>query len=439
MKKWMMGILFMSVIIVPVYADGGFFFEGYTPQAEQAQQALVTYDNVTHEERLYIAVALSNLPGTNACWILTTPSLPEFEELSNFNVFHALLALSAPELNYYSYNSTGYYPYGSYYGCSCLGGIPYDNEQPGSEGRDDDVNSVTIWYAVTNRDYTVTVFSASTNVYDWLTNNRYTVSPEYKNVLDDYVSRGWYFTALQFDDFDDTRSVYVKLTFTNDTAVFPLLISRINSAPEQDIQLLLVSQNRGRTTNYAQLSVPISDIDPVETVSESFYGWDYLTYWDYYPELNALAAQNDYNAVFLEYSDRFYLSDISSFLSWHLSLDLSETDEVIRELAFIEGDLWLSRFYGKISTNNMRDIQLLPDENIQYFIIKEISIYGNETNVSIYTNYTSADSYSAQTPSDWKRGLFAYSELGLLFLPFGVLHVVSRRKRKKTKDGKKRS
>ena len=187
MKKGMFFIAIAICLSMPfkMYADGAFFFQGFTAQAENAQQAIVLYDTNTQKERLYLSVALSNANPTNACWIIATPGLPSFQDMKYFDIYSVLKYKSDPYLS--QYNSSGYYSGYSYYpGCGC----PFyyglnelsTGTTTGSGGLDSGTLKTTLWYSITNSVYIASVISSTTtNIYDWLTNNGYKVDAAHKN------------------------------------------------------------------------------------------------------------------------------------------------------------------------------------------------------------------------------------------------------------------
>lgn len=419
-KKMFLTVVFVGVFGL-VFADGAMFFEGFSAEAENAQQVIVMYNSNTTVERLYLNVALSNKTPTNMCWLIATPTLATFAELSNMYLYSALKQTSDPQLYYSDYAA---YDSDGYYGCMCFGAMgdiepAYDKDDTGGQ------SSVTVWYSLTNANYIVTAFSSTeSNVIEWLTNNGYMVDPAYNGTLNYYVGEEWYFTAIQFNNFRYETSILARLEFETPNPVFPLLISGINSAPVQTIQLLYLSQYRATTSNYNILDVPIENINYIgdNKYDDMYYGYN-LNNWDYYDKLNEELVLSNNNAWFIEYAKQIYLSSLSENIQGWYYIGGEELDKVILEVSFVESPIWLTRFYTKVATNQMRDIYFVPAEcNTALEIYKSIEIYDGQTNI-----------YYGRQYYGYKRFINgakkASAEVSLLLLPFAFIWI--RRKKKK--------
>ncbi len=441
MKKLTLPVFIITLLFIvsTAFADGGFVFQGAELEAENAQQVVIMYNQPTEVERLYLSVSLSNVIESNTCWLIATPSLPIFSEESNFYLYTALKKKSDPQLYYYEWQDYDYDYYGT--GCGCFLYDAYPTETTtsyydGSTGSDN-FNAVTVWYTATNADYDVMIFSsATTNIVDWLTENGYTVNSAYQSVLNDYVGRGWYFTAVRFHNAGSKNSFFAELEFDSATPVFPLYISKINSAELQRLQILFLSQHRVTTTNYNVLQVPLSNINYVNTSSTNstvttttiympmYYPYyDYYGYWDYYEQTDAFAASNSNNVLFIEYASQVYLSTLRDDIYYWYSLTLDDLDEIIREMTFVESPLWLTRFYACISPENMRDITFQNDSDCFYQVYKYVDVYEGTTNV-YYDN-----GYYYSTRQFFQGIAKAGGEMSLLAIPFGFIFI--RRKKRK--------
>lgn len=436
MKKIIVSSFILIILTITAgYSDGAMFYQGFEGvTAEDAQQVIVMYNEITGAERLYLSVSLQDAPATNACWIIATPTLPEFSEESNFYVYTALKNMSDPSLYYYFWYP---YYYDDYYGCGCYN-VAYD-EGPettttiytGGEVSGGGQANVTVWYSATNADYDVTVFStAGTNLTTWLTDNGYSVNAGYETILNYYAGEGWYFVAIRFDNAGLDSSIFAQLDFINPQPVFPLYISGVNSAETQKLQILYLSQHRVTTSDYRILNVPISNVnylanDPggaYTTTTTLYEYYNYLGYWDYYEKIDALSSSNSNNVLFLEFADQIYLNDLDYNLGYWYYLSDDEIDGIIREVSFIDSPIWLTRFYTVLTPENMQDITFVVTNNYPYRVYKYIDIYDGTTNVYYNDQY-----YSMRT---FFNGVArAGAEFSLLALPLGFIFI-RKRKRK---------
>ncbi len=197
MKKKILFLILLSFGLLPanfVMADGGMipYYQGEDKDIyEPSQTSLITHSD--GKEDLYLKV---NYEGeTNKfVWVIPTPSFPKASKAPK-DIFEELSVVTNEKLQ----------PWGnadSFNGSKALANIDvivHSQEQIGI--------------------YKITVLSATgaNGLFDWLNNNGYKVNQEIKQVLDWYVGKKWYFTAVkinpqekivvaveEFKKFDDT-------------------------------------------------------------------------------------------------------------------------------------------------------------------------------------------------------------------------------------------
>ncbi len=421
-------IVIMLILCGSIFADGGFFFRSDVAdlEAEQAQKVVITYNTNTSRQRLYLSVAVSNSAPTNACWLIATPSLvaeENFKEMDDMSLYEELHRVSNPYLAFYEYSDYyddyeyGYFPL---WGCFC-GGMSPSGDYKDSES---EPSQVTIWYSITNTNYVLTALSADdpeVDILDWLTNEGYYVSEDYKEVLDFYVANGWYFIAIVFEKIGVETTLFARFEFETETPVFPLYISSINSAPVQAIQIMYLSQYRACTTNYTTTEMPVNKIKYLGSKKsyDSYFSHGNSGNWNYYEIMDNDSATSGYGKIFVEYA-----KDLNLYQFYN--------NDAIRELTFVEDPIWLTRFYLNVSAEKMKDIYFIPAPSNQRFsIYKYIEVDYGVTNV-----YTSEEQYNyhyaKRTIKNSVMNLAgASTEFGLILIPFGFMFIKRRIKKKK--------
>ncbi len=203
MKKILLYI-FLFIFCLPsiVFADGGmipYYSADNKDIYEPSQTALIVYNEGM--EDLYIKAGYEG--ETNKfVWIVPTPSYPE-AELAPYDIFD--------ELSIYTRNER------SDHKVEDVDAIAGNFEQ--------EETNVVVHSQEQVGIYEVTVLSATgvDGIYTWLEENNYPVKEDIKDVLDWYIQKEWYFTAMRIDpsgildqiisDFD--KEVDTKITKDN--------------------------------------------------------------------------------------------------------------------------------------------------------------------------------------------------------------------------------
>lgn len=221
-RSIILSVLVFSFILPSVAtADGAVVSPPNYYVQETSQQAVVFYEAATQTETMVVGI---NYQGTaqDFGWLIPTPNQPTVERGSQ-NVFANLSAITDPYSNSYKSSEDS----------ALLGG--YD-AQPTS--------SVTVVSEQQVAYYDVTVLTATNteDLVNWFNANGYKYPQAYSYILQDYITNGWYFTAMKIDPtLVNTSSanstlltgeaVPVQLTFIAENMVYPLRISSIIEDP----------------------------------------------------------------------------------------------------------------------------------------------------------------------------------------------------------------
>ncbi|MCK5510596.1 DUF2330 domain-containing protein [Candidatus Parcubacteria bacterium] len=267
-KKTFFGIL-LFIFLIPISqikADGCMIPMDYQygDMYEPSQTALIIHKN--GKENLYLKV---NYEGetNNFVWIVPTPTYPEAEKAAKdiFTELSALTTIAPPQ-------------------------APETLNTGIAEGVDFAKN-VIIHSQENIGIYEVTVLSATgvDGLFDWLNNNGYKLKDEVKDILNWYIEKEWYFTAMRINPESEASkenpdSIYkysdyiepIKISFKTNTIVYPLKISQIStrvpenpseSSKTNEILLYVLADEQvkapGFITEYAQ-TVNIAKLEEVE-------------------------------------------------------------------------------------------------------------------------------------------------------------------------------
>ncbi|MCD4761764.1 DUF2330 domain-containing protein [bacterium] len=169
-------LLFALMPLSQIKADGGMIPIDYQygDIYEPSQTSLIVHDN--GKEDLYLKV---NYEGetNNFVWIVPTPTYPE-AAIAAKDIFTELSALT----------TTAHWR-------------AQDNAYAGKAPAEGMGTNVIVHSQENIGLYEVTVLSATgvDGLFDWLNNNGYKIKEEVKDILDWYVKKEWYFTAMRID------------------------------------------------------------------------------------------------------------------------------------------------------------------------------------------------------------------------------------------------
>lgn len=181
---------------------------------ETEQKAVIFYDEGV--EHLFLSITFQG-DADNFAWIVPTPSQPEVGKSSD-RVFTRLDELTKPE-----------YPKAPHRQNSAWMGATME----------DSAKSVTVLETKKIEYYDISVLEANNKdaLYNWLNDHGYRFPQGGTHIIDEYIQKGWIFTAVKIDDqrFSATggrqlqtgHAIPLKLSFKTDQIVYPLKISSI--------------------------------------------------------------------------------------------------------------------------------------------------------------------------------------------------------------------
>jgi len=258
--------IFVLLIITfkPLFGDGGFFIldaERVGNSAESPnQRALIIHNG--DEETLILQVKYSG-DVEKFAWIVPLPNLPEKNTITTISdtIFKKLHDKTQPTI-YRIYNQSKGRNYGDGNGEGNIELIPE--------------TEVQVWQRLQVGPYEVVVLSgtSSQSLINWLTNNDYNFPSDAHDIIDFYVQKNWYFIATHVQltsEITEKNSTYqaglpaLKMAFQTEKPVFPLRISEISSAPENEIELYVAANHRMVCETYQTVEM---DRDEVQTSIE---------------------------------------------------------------------------------------------------------------------------------------------------------------------------
>jgi len=215
-KRIIFLILAFSLILLSlafVLADGGYFPRpGYWVRPGQ-QRAIIFYEDNTET-----MIVTSGFQGNakELVWIIPTPTKPEVSKASE-EVFENIAKLAQPQ-------------YSGGYGL----GVMAKSLNVESGGGVYVVESKQVDYY----DVNVLVATDSQKLVQWFKDNNYEYPEEYAYVLNSYIQKGWFFTAVKvspeaqgatevIQDMKEGHPTPLKMVFLSDKIVFPLKISSV--------------------------------------------------------------------------------------------------------------------------------------------------------------------------------------------------------------------
>ncbi|MEA1937287.1 MAG: DUF2330 domain-containing protein [Patescibacteria group bacterium] len=221
-QKNKISILFFSVIFCLfnfslVKADGIFIPFESEDLYEPYQTALIVFDN--NNEELYLNVGYQG-DASKFVWIVPTPNLPKVTK-APADLFIELHEITKPKIKYES-------GYKNHWGSTDL----FSDEE-----------KVTVHSKEKIGSYEVSVLSAegSESLYKWLRANQYQAPEEAKELLDWYINKNWFFTAMRISE-DENKGLHpIKLSFKTDKIIYPLKITQFSTLDAGDYISKIIS------------------------------------------------------------------------------------------------------------------------------------------------------------------------------------------------------
>jgi len=383
--------LCVSHLLYPTksFADGSFFYykveELGNPAESPNQRAFILHDGEL--ETLILQVKYSGSVEDFA-WVVPLPSLPEENSITTVNdsVFEELHNQTQPRL----YRSQGR--------IALMGGTWHYRHA----SSDVEVEmEVEVWDKFEVGPYEVAVISGSSSLalIDWLNSNDFHFPDQAHTAIDFYIKKQWYFMATRVHVESipqESASTYqmglpaLEVTFPTEKPVYPLRISELTSAKENEIELYVAAPHRMVCESYHTAAVDPEEVkDILEQQVESYRRAsstisctckDLLS-----PETK---PEYDYETIFrdklesfvnptfmVETAQMFYTYEQSVYdTEWHFYRYLNN---------FFPPDttVWLTRFRTVLNPNSMHDdVTFVPDPQGDDWLFLQIEIQESAPN-----------------------------------------------------------
>lgn len=236
-RKSFLAILTTAICLSPVFvvADGGLIPPPDRYVYETDQKAVIFYDQGI--ENLILQITFEG-NAKDFAWIVPTPKQPQVEK-STDTLFTRLDELTRPEER----------------SAPMSAGFGLMNTSVDDVGR-----SVRVVETKKIEYYDINVLEANDKdaLYNWLNDNGYIFPQQGKYIIDDYIQKGWYFTAVKIDNeavsdlvegqLQNGHAVPLKLSFETENIVYPLKISAVNGMEDvaSDGEISYVDGAKGR-------------------------------------------------------------------------------------------------------------------------------------------------------------------------------------------------
>ena len=271
MRKLVAGAVLVAVLLWETgdaFCDGGFLVTEVVGMAEQqasaqsAQQAAIVWEN--GHETLHLQSNYSG-PARAFSWVIPVPARPKVER-SSWDIFRAVEEQTRPRVALRWVKGGGL-------GCGCgvqMGAEPDRRVETGVTM----LESLEIREIREIRELHVDILAAKEGggFIRWLRTNGYAVPEEARRVLQEYIDKGFFFVAVKMRKEAlaalaksgrgnvTTGLTPLAITFETERPFFPLKISSISSAPENELLLLTIAPTRLTPVQYAEVELSVEDI-----------------------------------------------------------------------------------------------------------------------------------------------------------------------------------
>jgi len=379
-------IILLLVVSSNLLGDGCFFYEvekiGNSVESPN-QRALIIHNG--EKEILILQVKYSGEIDKFA-WIVPVPSLPSKNSISTANdsIFKELHDYTQPRV----------YKIRNNYGL--------DRTGKGENSNFDEIsnNKVQVWQKLQIGPYKVAVLSGSSSqaLVDWLTSNGYNFPDKANPVIDFYIKKNWYFIATRVQiksTISKSNSTYqaglpaLEITFQTQKPVFPLQISQLTSAKENEIELYVAAPHRMVCENYNTTSMDRNEVQRLieKQINNSKQGSSLGITCDckrlMEPGYNK--SEFDYEAIFrsklfffkeptfvVEYAEKYTTSNVNYYFSDNLN-------SYLNKIFSPQSQFWLTRIRTILPRNDMQDdVTFIPDPKGDKWL--RLNIYIEEKN-----------------------------------------------------------
>ena len=181
-------------------------------------------------------------------WVVPVPDMPTDIDSSDDAVFEHLDGLTAPRF----YREI-FKPVFMHLKCGC---------GSGAEGESTVAEIETVTVEATGQagifDYTVLSATDVDDLTDWLNEHGYYVPADIGKAIQPYVDGGWYWLAMRVSAEQTDRQRLaphpVTYTYQADELVYPLIISSLSAAEENEVLLYVVADRQYECANWANMT-----------------------------------------------------------------------------------------------------------------------------------------------------------------------------------------
>lgn len=228
--------MLLSIAVVPALADGAFFALLGDDIFQPSQKAIILYEN--NREGLILAVKYEGNADEFA-WVIPVPNYPDID-VSDPDLFRELSKITTEDLPVRL-------------GCARFVPLPLGPV-------------VQVLERTIIGPYDVAILSAQdpTALVDWLNSNGYSFPEEGEKILDDYITKEWYFVATRINTGEEATGLAtgtiepLKLSFESDEIIYPLRITSLSSKASEVLLYVFADQKVvPREYQFLSLNVPV--------------------------------------------------------------------------------------------------------------------------------------------------------------------------------------
>ncbi|MCK4785571.1 MAG: DUF2330 domain-containing protein [Desulfobacteraceae bacterium] len=297
--------MLLSIAAGPAFADGAFFALLEYDIFQPSQKAIILYEN--NREDLILAVKYEGNADEFA-WVIPVPNYPDID-VSDPDLFWELSQITTEDLPVRL-------------GCARFIPLPLSP-------------AVEVLERTIISPYDVAILSAQdpTALVDWLNSNGYSFPEEGEKILDDYITKEWYFVATRINTEEEATGLEVgtieplKLSFESDEIIYPLRITSLSSKASEVLLYVFADQKVvPREYQFLSLNVPVQ----------------------------VLSLERKGNVFYLEFGEEIRLQDlwVEDWLVYESLYELLSTS--------LRGDeYYLTKLRAEITSGDMVDIDLI--------------------------------------------------------------------------------
>ena len=257
MRRYVFAVLAVSLLLTmllsmtagPALADGAFFALLGDDIFQPSQKAIILYEN--NREDLILAVKYEGNADEFA-WVIPVPNYPDID-VSDPDLFWELSQITTEDLPVRL-------------GCARFIPLPLSP-------------AVEVLERTIIGPYDVAILSAQdpTALVDWLNSNGYSFPEEGEKILDDYITKEWYFVATRINTGEEATGLAagtiepLKLSFESDEIIYPLRITSLSSKASE-VLLYVFADHKvvPREYQFLSLNVPVQ-VRRLEREENVFY------------------------------------------------------------------------------------------------------------------------------------------------------------------------